>query len=143
MENKFKKVDFSSLSVADLVKHLPRGYKLWSPAFDEVELDEVNWGFIHLACGWSFNKHGRLVGAPGNATCCIWPSKEVQSWDNFYAPAKDEVVSYKMDESRAVIHIAGKWFETCSESDSREWTVKAEPVYLAGEFHAIVTGKQP
>lgn len=127
----FKKVNFEGQSVADKVKHLPEGYELWSTVFGKVNYRRV------ASDGCILCKNPTECFQPDGAffegcPCCLYPSEEVQSWKNFCAPAKDEIVFYKMNNSH-IIHISGKWFENNSPSGGG-LPIEVEPVYLADKY---------
>lgn len=72
------------MNIAKILKNAPKGTKLYSPIFGEVELDEVNDTFIEVEnCSFraSFYSDGRYAY---NGECLLFPSKDNRDWNNFY-----------------------------------------------------------
>ena len=79
------------LDLTKILKDVPRGTTLYSPAFGEVEFSGVNKEegkypievFVHFGeeeeC---FTKDGRFWDYP-DAECMLFPSKENRDWDTF------------------------------------------------------------
>ena len=79
------------ISIADKLKNAPKGFKLYSPIFEECSLDHIDKNknihvrnydgrWIHI-----FDKYGRYEG---KGECLLFPSKEVREWDNFSLESK-------------------------------------------------------
>lgn len=78
------------INVAEILKQVPKGTKLWSNNFGEVKLDSVNSnGTYPIRCidvfqtSRSFSKCGyynELYTEYGE--CTLWPSKDHRTWDN-------------------------------------------------------------
>ena len=72
------------MNIAEKLENAPKGTKLYSPIFGEVELYEVNSIFIDV-------KHDDLIAKfysdgkyTKNGECMLFPSRENRDWDNFY-----------------------------------------------------------
>ena len=83
------------INIAKLLKGCPKGTKLYSPLFGEVEFAEVmdtDYVPIRVMCGIigeRFDEFGRYKGNEyPNAECLLFPSKEVRTWEGWKAPVK-------------------------------------------------------
>ena len=76
-------------NIVEILKDCPKGTKLYSPIFGEVELDEVNSSiFVRHASNkalLAFYEDGKWHS---NGECMLFPSKENRDWDKF-CPFKD------------------------------------------------------
>lgn len=91
---KFKLIK-KELTLVNILKHCPKGTKLYSPIYGDCELNEVNdpkdfnYPIVVNAprrrC--SFTKEGRFI-ASGNGECCLFPSKDQRDWSKFRLPCK-------------------------------------------------------
>ena len=77
-----------NLNLVEILKDCPKGTKLYSPIFGEVELDKI---YIHsdppirVLCKYGkdgFSKDGRICPAY-NGECVLFPSKEQRDWSKF------------------------------------------------------------
>jgi len=78
------------INIAEILKHAPKGTKLWSNNFGEVKLDSANSdGAYPIRCidafqnTRSFSKCGyynELYSEYGE--CTLWPSKDHRAWDD-------------------------------------------------------------
>lgn len=90
MENK--------INIAELLKNVPKGTKLYSPLCGECELAEVGYGCIALKDTDGLLMHFFEEGNyRRNGECMIFPSKENRDWSTFKRPFKngDVIVSPK------------------------------------------------
>lgn len=77
------------INVQKLLKDCPKGTKLYSPLFGEVEFKYItgsNFGIVvedSVECSRSFDKYGRYFTVYNNAECLLFPSKECRTWENF------------------------------------------------------------
>lgn len=78
------------INIAKILKDAPKGMKLYSPLFGEVEFIEgesmitvkdIN-GVIHM-----FFTDGKFSNLT-DAECLLFPSKEVRTWEGWQAPVK-------------------------------------------------------
>ena len=72
-------------NIAEILRNAPKGLKLYSPLYGEVELMEINAvGNIAVKkVGTNlFLKDGRYFDYP-NAECLLFPSKEHRTWDDW------------------------------------------------------------
>lgn len=83
------------MNIAEMLKYCPEGTKLYSTAFGEVTLDEVN---IHSVYSivvrrsnylkTSFTKEGHYLEDYPDSECVLFPSKEQRDWSKFRLPVK-------------------------------------------------------
>lgn len=75
------------MNIAEILKDAPKGTKLYSPLFGEVELKSVSDVIIKVKLGASiatFCKDGRYYKSYPNGECLLFPSKDKRNWDNVY-----------------------------------------------------------
>lgn len=78
------------VNVAEILKQVPKGTKLWSNIYGDVELNCIeNLGYIYpinvldyLKCQRVFTKYGCFCEMNQNEECVLWPSKDHRSWDD-------------------------------------------------------------
>ena len=76
------------LNLIEILKDCPKGTKLYSPIFGEVELDKIDIHSdppIRVLCKYGkdgFSKDGRICPAY-NGECVLFPSKEQRDWSKF------------------------------------------------------------
>ena len=83
------------MNIAEMLKYCPKGTKLYSTAFGEVTLNEVN---IHSVYSivvrrsnylkTSFTKEGHYLEDYPDSECVLFPSKEQRDWSKFRLPVK-------------------------------------------------------
>lgn len=83
------------MNIVEILRHCPKGTKLYSTVFGEVTLDEVDIHtiypivvrrFNHLKT--SFDKEGHYLEDYPGAECVLFPSKEQRDWEKFRIPFK-------------------------------------------------------
>lgn len=83
------------LNLVNILKHCPKGTKLYSTIHGDCRLDKVDDPEVHshpiiietLNRYGNFTKEGKFfVG--GNGECCLFPSKDQRDWSNFRLPCK-------------------------------------------------------
>lgn len=107
------------MNIAEILKNVPRGTKIYSPAFGEVTFMNVCCDFINVK---DPNKIERAFYSNGNfcrgGECVLFPSKENRDWSKFTTcPFKDgDVISKTYSDGRKYIaifsHIGGVTPET-------------------------------
>lgn len=78
------------VNVAEILKQVPVGTKLWSNIFGEVECDSVDFNDSYpITCLDAFRNHAYftehgyyLKRHEGNGECTLWPSKDHRAWDD-------------------------------------------------------------
>ena len=76
------------LNLAEILKDCPKGTKLYSPIFSEVEFVKIDIHSDHpirVLCkygNYSFSKDGRIFSSQ-DGECMLFPSKEQRDWSNF------------------------------------------------------------
>lgn len=86
------------MNIAEILKDCPKGTKLYSPLFGEVELMYVDFTsntpypiVIGTNCGeYTLTKDGLFYKEHSNGECMIFPSKENRDWSTFKVPKKCE-----------------------------------------------------
>lgn len=79
------------INIAEILKNVPKGTKLYSTVFGDVELleiiDEVKHPIRVKLCGRdmndSFTKEGKYNEEYPNGECVLFPSKENRDWSTF------------------------------------------------------------
>lgn len=75
------------MNIAEILKNAPKGTKLYSPLFGEVELQSVSDAMIEVRVGEStptFYNDGRYYKGYPSGECLLFPSKDERNWDNVY-----------------------------------------------------------
>ena len=99
------------INLVSILKHCPKGTKLYSPIFGEVTLYSVNNRIIDvIATNYSdetthieFSRLGRLILGYSNAECVLFPSKDQRDWSKFQIPAKRGDIMMFTDKSAVFI----------------------------------------
>lgn len=71
------------MNIAEILKNVPKGTKLYSPIFGEVELSEVDSIFIYIKHDdfiARFHSDGKYTK---NGECMLFPSRENRDWNTF------------------------------------------------------------
>ena len=84
------------INLVNILKHCPKGTKLYSPVYGEVVLDSVQSKSIYTLAKTNngatlvveFTRLGRLHYEFSNSECVLFPSKDQRDWDKFRIPAK-------------------------------------------------------
>ena len=95
------------INLVSILKHCPKGTKLYSPIFGEVTLYSVNDKIIDvIATNYNdetthieFSRLGRLILGYSNAECVLFPSKDQRDWSKFQIPAKRGDIMMFIDKS--------------------------------------------
>lgn len=81
------------MNIAEILKKCPKGMKLYSPVFGEVEFVKVKYGesyAIHCITKDEaldyFTSDGRLYCDFPDAECMLFPSKDQRDWNKFIVP---------------------------------------------------------
>ena len=89
------------INVAQILKDLPKGTKLYSPLFGNCELDSVDSFNIKIKATslndgiYTFNRDGCYYGCIEESECILFPSKENRDWNKFQKPFKDgDILTY-------------------------------------------------
>ena len=101
------------MNIAEILKNTPKGTKLYSPIFGEVELSEVDSIFIYIKHDdfiARFHSDGKYTK---NGECMLFPSRKNRDWNNFYiCPFKkgDFIVKECLDGNKFIAifsHLGG------------------------------------
>ena len=85
MENK--------INIAEILRDMPKGTKLYSPLFGKCNLDEVCTSgretypitlLTSVDASASFTKNGHYLNGFEDAECLLFPSAKMRSWDKFF-----------------------------------------------------------
>ena len=71
------------MNIAEILKNAPKGTKLYSPLFGEVELKSVSDVIIEVKVGISVSTFYNDGSYPGGE-CLLFPSKDERNWDNVH-----------------------------------------------------------
>lgn len=74
------------INIANKLKNRPQGYKLYSPLFGEVTLNNVDETIsvkTSLDYNRDFNIYGQYFTGYSDAECLLFPSKEQRDWSKF------------------------------------------------------------
>lgn len=80
------------MNIAEILKDCPKGTKLYSPLFGELELSFVEGEHISCitkkrTCGL-FTSEGKYFGGYSDAECMLFPSRDQRDWSKFIVPDK-------------------------------------------------------
>lgn len=77
------------VNIAEILKQVPAGTKLWSNIFGDVKFDRVNSNGeypIRVLDSYKlerkFSEHGYFYNMHENGECVLWPSKDHRAWDD-------------------------------------------------------------
>lgn len=78
------------MNIAEILKDCPKGTKLYSPLFGELELSFVEGEHISCitkkrTCGL-FTSDGKYFGGYSDAECMLFPSRDQRDWNKFGIP---------------------------------------------------------
>ena len=103
------------MNIADLLKYCPKGIKLYSPIWGEVEFIEV--ASSHNIVIKSPNGNETLFYCSGryhrNGECVLFPSKDQRDWSKFRLPLKRGDIMMKADGTMPFI-ASGEFYEDTS-----------------------------
>ena len=82
------------MNIAEILRKCPKGTKLYSPVFGEVELIEVDYDEDYdedypITCitknrvYYSFTSDGMLFSDYSDTECMLFPSKDQRDWSKF------------------------------------------------------------
>lgn len=90
------------MNIAEILKDCPKGMKLYSPIYGELELIGVGYNHKYpIACRQleanapqnfaleeevTFTEHGRYLKYYPNSECMLFPSKDQRDWNKFIVP---------------------------------------------------------
>ena len=76
-----------NINLTKILKYCPKGYKLYTPLYGEVEFKEITYGsFPIVVDGACFTEKGLYYDNAPSAECLLFPSKEQHDWSKFTAP---------------------------------------------------------
>lgn len=87
------------INIAEKLKNCPNGYKLYSPLFGDVTLNEVTEDYIYVktfnkysdTTSASFNIKGQFYTGYEDAECLLFPSRQQRDWSKFkYIKIKED-----------------------------------------------------
>lgn len=90
------------MNIAEKLKYCPKGMKLYSPVYGEVEFVKVKYGesyAIHCITKDEaldyFTSDGRLYCDFPDAECVLFPSKDQRDWNKFIVPDQETKHQFK------------------------------------------------
>ena len=101
------------MNIAEILKNCPKGTKLYSPIFGEVEFDEISTLTGSIICKYdSSTKYFYSDGTYSKCgECMLFPSKEQRDWNKFQIPFKfgDIVAMYNKQYQHTHMAIFDKY----------------------------------
>ena len=99
------------INLVSILKHCPKGTKLYSPIFGEVTLYSINNKIIDVIAidngdettHIEFSRLGRLILGYSDAECVLFPSKDQRDWSKFQIPIKRGDIMMFDDKSAVFI----------------------------------------
>ena len=87
------------MNIAEILKNCPKGTKLYSSIFGEVELLRVDKHSITCMIDFgveeSFQSDGKYMARYPDAECVLFPSKDQRDWSKFGATNKETKPQFK------------------------------------------------
>ena len=87
------------MNIAEILKKCPKGTKLYSSIFGEVELLRVDKHSITCMIDFgveeSFQSDGKYMARYPDAECVLFPSKDQRDWSKFRATDKETKPQFK------------------------------------------------
>ena len=108
-------------TIAELLKDCPKGTKLYSPLFGEVEFAEVmDTDYVPIRVmkrgyGLRFDEYGRYMGNEyPDSECLLFPSKDCRTWEEWKVPNPHyDIANFKpFDKVLVRDGDDGKWMAT-------------------------------
>lgn len=95
------------MNIAEILKHCPRDYRLYSPLFGEVTFYNITETKIRVYnlnkyCIYDFNHDGTfnvVNGVESTRECMLFPSKDQRDWSKFRLPTKPGDIMMMIDGS--------------------------------------------
>lgn len=87
------------MNIAEILRDCPKGTKLYSPLFGELELSFVEGEHISCitkkrTCGL-FTSDGKYFGGYSDAECMLFPSRDQRDWNKFIVPDQETKHQFK------------------------------------------------
>jgi len=142
------------MNIAEILKDCPKGTKLYSPVYGEVELLKVNPEYIIVQTSKStnayFDKQGRFNSVYDNAECLLFPSKDNRDWSTFKVSEKeynfkpfDKVLVRDTDNDTWQIDLFG-WISNISNYEYQTMTnCYKQCIPYEGNEHLLGTTNNP
>jgi hypothetical protein len=142
------------INIAELLRNAPKGLKLYSPLFGEVEFAEVmDTDYVPIRvmkCGYGlrFDEYGRYMGNEyPDSECLLFPSKDCRTWEWWKLPVEPKFkVGDKViygGKERTIIFMDDKFYDFdggCAgcriELQDGLLRPAPKPHYNIGNFHA-------
>lgn len=90
------------MNIAEILKECPKGTKLYSPIYGELELvevkDEQNFSIYCITKKReldAFTSEGRIYSDYPDAECMLFPSKDQRDWGKFVVPDQKPKYQFK------------------------------------------------
>lgn len=93
----------NKINIAEILKDCPKGMKLYSPLFGNIELSSVGEDNIPInvriikgrtcECS-SFTREGHYFAGYYDAECLLFPSSEMRDWSRFFKPGDVAIDSF-------------------------------------------------
>lgn len=83
-------METNNINIAEILKDCPKGTKLYSPAFGEVEFIGIDPVMKEIVCNACSNGYQRTFLSDGaysdGGECMLFPSKDQRDWSKFKKP---------------------------------------------------------
>ena len=130
------------MDLVEILKDVPKGTKLWSSIFGELELVEVILGDFQypirckVCCNTSsldelFTKDGRYYNE-FDGECVLFPSINCRDWGAFQPTKFDPNTLKSFDQVLVRLENDGEWVATVFSHISNEMGRDGCPIYMAG-----------
>lgn len=130
------------MDLVEILKNVPKGTKLWSSIFGELELVEVRLGdfqypiVCEVRCNTSsikefFTKEGKFV-SDFAGECVLFPSINCRDWGAFQVTKFDPKTLKPFDEVLVRFADDSEWVAAVFSHISNEIGTKDCPIYMAG-----------
>lgn len=116
------------MNIAEILKKCPKGTKLYSPIFGEVELDNVDDKKYPITCitrnvGYElFTSEGKYFLDYPDTECVLFPSKDQRDWRKFIVPDQvPDTVPDTVPDQKPKTELKPFDKVLARDDDDREW----------------------
>ena len=137
------------MDLINILKHCPKGTKLYSPIYGDCKLNEVDdlkdYEYPIVVDTprrhYTFTKEGKYI-LLGNGECCLFPSRDQRDWSKFRLPCKrgdimmtsnSVFIVCKVDEGLYPTAYCGLTFEGIFKITNKSFTYTTDFYYPATE----------
>ena len=116
------------MSLAEILKNCPKGMKLYSPIYGEVEFEEISVITGSIGCktdGCTVYFHSDGTYYTGGE-CMLFPSKEQRDWDGFMIPFKDGDIIIRTELNPGCNHYNIAIFRNYNANSTNKMTIHCQ-----------------